>query len=328
MSSLLDQVEAKVVRAKRAFTRSRKIIIAARNDLESHQRWLDRHRAAWSEDVKRHQPLLNSNMPIRAFMRFAFGLPLLAPFVCLALFRRIGGSLAQALRLTLNEKLSDALQLSFAETRRVHTRHAQLQHRIRELDGPLITMKPVVLSIGMRGKRSPITIREAFRLVATVRSLEKGKVLISALGVITLFLIAAGAVRATMPGLPAEAPVPVSPNVSGSTQPAAALPATAPTVPPNVVRPALWPPLGFSVLEAALVPEPQQLSAPTPTSMMLITVPLAVAPTEPDATRTLVAEEAPAVKPKVKASLKRKLARQEPQQQLSWWQRLPWMRVR
>lgn len=77
MSSVFDQVEVEVARAKRDFTRSRNIIAAARDDLESHQRWMDDHRAAVAKAAKRHQS-----------KRLAVGLTLLQPLACIALFCR------------------------------------------------------------------------------------------------------------------------------------------------------------------------------------------------------------------------------------------------
>ena len=316
VSSLLDQVEAKVARAKRAFRRSRDIIVAARDELESHQRWLDRHRAACAEDVKRHHRLLNRKMAIRAFTRFAVGFILPVPF-----------ALAQALRLTLRERPSHASsQLSFAETARDYTRHPQLQHRIRGLDGQLCTMKPAVLRATpgrteMRGECSPIPDGAAFRAVG---SFLKGRVFVSALGVITVFLIAAGAVRATISSLPAEALVPAAPEVPGPPQHAAAASVTVPKAPGKAQRSA--PVSGFAVLAATSASEPLQLPAQTIANMMLITSPLALATAEPD-TKAPVAGESLASEPRVKTKSKRKLARQEPQQQLPWWQQLPWIRV-
>jgi len=324
VSSLLDQVEAKVARAKRAFRRSRNIIVAARDELESHQRWLDRHRAAWAEDVKRHHRLLNRQMAIKAFTRFAVGLILPVPF-----------ALVQALRLTLKERPSHApSQLSFAETARDYTRHPQLQHRICGLDGQLCTMKPAVLRptpgrTEMRGECSPIPDGASFRAVASLGSLLKGRVLVSALGVITVFLIAAGAVRPTISSLPAEAPVPAAPKVPGPPQHAAAVSVTVPKAPGKAQRsaPSPAPVSGFAVLAATSASEPLLLPAQTIANMMLITSPLALAPMEPETTTAPIAGEPLAAKPTVKAKPKRKLARREPQQ-LPWWQRLPWIRVR
>jgi hypothetical protein len=46
-----------------------------------------------------------------------------------------------------------------------------------------------------------------------------------------------------------------------------------------------------------------------------------------EATTALVVSEPPAAKPQIKAQTKRKLASQKPPE-LSWWQQLPWIRVR
>lgn len=328
MSSLLDQVEVKVARAKRAFTRSRNIVVAARDELDLHHRWLDRHRRAWAEGLKRQQRLLNRKPAIWAFKRLAIGLILFVPFVYIALYRRTSwilpflrdllsisliriGVLAHDLARSLKERLR------LVGTALDGTRHHELQDRISGLDGQLWNRKAVARSrVAPKGAR--------------IGSLVEGRGLASAVGVIIVTLVAAGAVRATIPGLPAEAPMPMAPKVTGSTRAAAALPATVPPAPAKVPRPAPSPApvAGFSVVVPTAVAEPLPMPAQTVASMMLITSPSVLAPPEPDATTALVAEESLPVKPKVKAKLKRKSARQEPQQQLFWWQRLPWLRVR
>jgi hypothetical protein len=320
VSSLLDQVEAKVARATRAFRRSRNIIVAARNELERHQRWLDRHHAAWAEDVNRQHRLINRKKAIRAFTRFAVGLILLVPF-----------ALAQALRLTLKDRPSHASsRSSFGETAFDDTGRPQFQHRIPGLDGQLCTMKPAVLRpapgrIEMRGECSPIPDGAALRAAAS-GSFLKCSVLVSALGVITVFLIAAGAVRATISELPAEAPMPAAPEVPAPSQRAAAVSVTMPKAPGKAHRSV--PVSGFAVLAATSASEPLQLPAQTIANMMLITSPLVLAMTEPDTTKAPVARESFPSELRVKTKSKRKLARQKPQQQLRWWQQLPWILVR
>jgi hypothetical protein len=63
-----------VARAKRAIRRSAQIILAARDDLESHQRWLNRHRAVWTEQVTSFRRCLKTTRAIRALTRSAVGL--------------------------------------------------------------------------------------------------------------------------------------------------------------------------------------------------------------------------------------------------------------
>ena len=318
MSSLLDQVEAKVARAKRAFRQSRGIIAAAGVELERHGRWLDRHRAAWAEEVKCHHRLLNRKLSIGACTRIAVGLILGAPF-----------ALAQAFRLPLRQRPSRAsAQLNFAETAPHRTRHAQFQHRIRGLDGQLCTMEPADLRptsgwIAMRGECSPIPDGEASRPVASFGSFLRSRALVSAFGGLTL-LIAVGVVGATRSNPSAEAPVLAALNGARPPQHAVAVPVTVPKPPGKTQR--STPTSGFAVLAATSTPELLVLPAQTIADMMLIARPLSLAPREPETTTAPVAEEPLVSKPARKSKPKR-LVKREPRQ-LPWWQRWSWIRVR
>ena len=146
----------------------------------------------------------------------------------------------------------------------------------------------------------------------------KGRMIISALGVMIFLLITAGAVRATMPALRFEVPLSVSPKVAP-----AALPATALTEPLKST-PSAPSVSGFSLIEETSVPKPQPLSAHSTLSMMLIVS--ITSPSKAEATTALIVSEPPAAKPRAKAQPKRKLARQK-SPELSWWQQLPWIRV-
>ena len=288
MSSLCDRVEAEVARAKRTFRQSRSIIAAARNELDSYGRW-DRHRVTWAEEAKRHRRLFN----LKAFSRFA-----VAPF-----------TLAQALRLSLKEGLSrTSSPLSFAET---------ASHFV-----------------------------------------------VFALGFITIFLVAAGASRATRSTPPAKAPVLAASKVPDPRE-AAAASVTVPMTPGTAKRPTSV--AGFAVHPTASTFDPLLLPAHTVADMILITSPLALAPMGPEtatapivedflatrpagkaktatapiaedplATRPAgkaktatapIAEDPLAPRPAAKAKPKRKLLGPEPQQ-LPWWQRWSWIRVR
>jgi hypothetical protein len=345
VSSLSDQVEVKVARAKRAFKRSTKILGTARGELQDHQRWLDNHRVAWSKEVERDRRLLKRKEVIWTCKRLALGMLLLPFFAFVALLRqtiwillflrdllaissaRIG-EFAHTLGRFLKEMLSRVLL-------RI-TGHHQLQARISRLDGHLWNRKvdsapPESSQTERTGENcSPVSTRSGrgLRELATLLSLVEGRVQAAALGTIMVTLVAAGAVRATIPGRP-EAPVLTAPAVLGFTRPATAVPAAAPIAPREVVKP---PPSstsvsGFSVLVGTAVPEPQSLSAQTIANMMLITSPLALAPVEPETATEPIAEETLVAKPAVKAKPKRKLVRREPQQ-LPWWQRWSWIRVR
>ena len=161
-----------------------------------------------------------------------------------------------------------------------------------------------------------------------------------ALGFITIFLVAAGASRATRSSPPAKAPVLAAPKVPDLRQ-AAAASVTVPKTPGRAKRPTSV--VGFAVHSTASTFDPLLLPAHTVADMMLITSPLALAPMGPETATAPIAENPlatkPAVKaktatapiagtrPAVKAKPKRKLPGPEPQQ-LPWWQRWSWIRVR
>jgi hypothetical protein len=306
VSSLEDQVERRVLRAKRAFRQSRKIITVSRDELESHRRWLDRHSAAWAEEVQRYGRLLNRKLAIRAFTRGAVGL-ILAPH----------RALAQPLRWTLNKRPSRASQLSFAETALDRPRRAQLQHSIRRLDG---TKVAVLRSTPGRFETGGECSSRA-RALEGLRALSKRTVLVSALGYIALFLLAAGAVRATIWAQPTEAPVLVARQVPYTPQPTAEPSVT------EVPKKAQKSPSGFSVLAAISSPRTLPTPAPTVADMMLITSPLALEPIESEPKTAPPALKPLASKPVVKAKPKRKFVTRE-RQQVPWWQQLPWIHVR
>jgi hypothetical protein len=149
----------------------------------------------------------------------------------------------------------------------------------------------------------------------------KGRTIISALGVMILLLIAAGAVRTTTPASQCEVPLSLAPKVAPEALPATALTEPLKSTPrsPSVA--------GFSLIQEVFVPEPQPLSAYSTLSMMLIASIMPPPPIKAEATTALVVSEPPAAKPPIKAQTKRKLASQKPPE-ISWWQHLPWIRVR
>jgi hypothetical protein len=315
VSSLSDQVEGRVVRANRVSRRSRQIIFAAIADLERHQRWLDRHRAAWAEDITRHHRLLKRKLVIGAFTRFTVEPILFVPV-----------ALARLLKLMLKAKFHASPALSFAETAIDTAKHPH-QVRIPGLDGQLCTMERArALQAEPRGERSPIPNGVAFRAIASLKG--PSRVSISALGVIAVLLIATGAVRATIASLPAEIPTSITHEVSEPTQQAAVLSAAALKGSVKAQRSAPAP--GFAVLGATFASEPLQLPPQTVANMVLITSPLAAAVSEPSTEHdgASVAKELLAAEPRMKPKPKRKVARHEPEQQLPWWQQFPWIRIR
>jgi hypothetical protein len=65
----LDQIESKIVRARRAAIRSKKIILAANDDLEAHRQWVERHRLAWADALESFQRSLRAKERVRAVAR-------------------------------------------------------------------------------------------------------------------------------------------------------------------------------------------------------------------------------------------------------------------
>lgn len=135
----MDQA-AKAIRARWASIRSRRAIATAHDDLESHQRWLDRHCAAWAENVRLCERRLNSRLRAEAIRRFAVGLFLIGPIACLAFLRRIG-----------------------RENRKKPGRH-----RIPGLDGALCTGQPVSSNVVSNTETGLLPVRLVVALFAAV----------------------------------------------------------------------------------------------------------------------------------------------------------------
>ena len=319
MSLISEQVEARIARAKRAFRQSGRIIDAAKDELESHTRWLDTHRAAWAEEVKRSFRFLDRKFAVRAFARFAADAILLLP---LALARALG-RMAKA----IPSGASPQPRLDETAPRFAH--RAALQLRIRGLDEPQATEETgspprARARIEMpRGWAPPQARRAASFALAALAHLSKLRVPVSALGIGALLLIAAGAVGATLSSPPAEAP---------------ALAAQSHAPPPHAApsfimvqksrketeRPA--PVRGFAVVATAPSFEAPRVPAQTVADLMAMTGPVPLAPIGPKAAAPL-AEKSLATKQAAKAKPKRKLAARPPQP-LPWWQQWSWMRLR
>ena len=197
VSLVSDQVDAEVIRAKRVLTESKNTILAARDDLERHQRWLER-------------------------------------------------LTAQPVSPTVSKRIEQPRQCG------------------------------------------SILSGETFRVIPTIGSLVKGRILLSTLGVFGIFLLATAVMWGTKSHVRDVPPVPVAPNMHGAPQSAFAGQTVAKT--PRRVG------------ELGLVASPVRGFKAPP-----------------------VAEDALPTKPKVKTKSKRKPPRDEPQ--LPWWQRPPHIAV-
>jgi hypothetical protein len=330
VSSLIDEVEAKVARARSDFSRSERVISSAREDLESHQRWLDHYRSAWTNELTLALRSLKQRQVSSTCKRLTLGLILVPSFVVFGIFRGAIWTL-----LCARDLLAGGLW-RFSNC-------ARLREHICKLGGSFRD-KRVADKQGQRFS-NPIGRSLALRVDATVPDLVHSRPFGWGLGVIVVALITASAVRATMPSMSAAVTERAAPKAPTSTQPAEMLSTTMPKTAPKILRPTPSTSFsGFRILRATSA-EPLSLPAMTVGEMMLIANPLDPAPTEtkattagPDAEEPLTAT--PKVKvekdvtrtPKLKPKPKRKLARQEPQQQQQqehpWWSRFPWLGAR
>ena len=331
MSRLPDQVEAKIARANRAFRLSSRIVAAARDDLDGHGEWLDRHRVTWAEEVKRQRRVLNRKLTTRALTRSVAGLVFAAPF---ALWR--------ALALKGNGGPSRVSRGPRRDEPANGSAHAPRHRIIRGLDGPLCTMKPARLrptkrEIESRKAPSPLKRNAVSPAHAGQQRESRRRRPVSVLGLIALCLIAAGAVRATLSSPTGEAPalaakkarpLPPPKKAQALLPPAAETSITVPKTPRPVKRPTAI--SGSVILARPSQFEPVQMPPRTVADMASISRPLALASPEPESAPIAekpVAAKPVVAKPAVKPKPKRKLARRQPQP-LPWWQQWSWIRVR
>ncbi len=318
MSRLSDQVEAKIARANRAFRLSSRIIGAAREELEIHGAWLDRHRATWAEEVKRHHRLLKRKLAMRALMRFVVGLVFAAPF-----------ALARALEARLKDIPTPASPQSRpAEATPESTRCDVLQRRISRLDEPLAVAEedaPHAAPDHDETSNGGSASREGAvsRAQAAPARFPTGRIAVSPVSVVILVLIAAGAVGAMLSGPPAEAPPLAAPKAPDPRPQAAASLTLAKTA--KVERPA--PLSGFAILPAASAPDALWLPPQTVADIMSMTRPLTLEPVISETAPASMAAEPLPSKQANKAKRKRTLVAREPEP-LPWWQEWSWIKLR
>jgi hypothetical protein len=311
VSRLSDQVEAKIARANRAFRVSNRIIAAARNDLESHDAWLDRHRASWAGEVKRHRRLLKRKLAARALLRFVVGLVFALPFV-----------IARSLQAKNKDSLAPAVRQGQSADPPL-TRHDALQHRIRTLgeQQSAASAGPALAAPRQHARRRKFSLRLdgiRSRVLAVLPNLVKPKRPVPVLGSAALLLIALGAVRGMISTAPADAPGPELRETFVLPPKAAKASITVAKAPPPVS--------GITLVVNPPPSQTLQLPARTVADMMAITHPLALAPAAKVAATT-AAEEPPMPLPTAKPKRKRKAASREPAP-IPWWQQWSWIRLR
>ncbi len=97
MSDRLDIVrliDSKVTATRRTVARSKQLAEAAKDDLTTHDEWLERHRRRAQEDSERHERRLGRRRRVEGCKRFALWLLLLVPSACAAMFRASCSGLA------------------------------------------------------------------------------------------------------------------------------------------------------------------------------------------------------------------------------------------
>ncbi len=322
MSRLSEQVEAKIVRANRAFRMSGRAIAAAHRELESHGAWLDRHRVTWAEEVKRHHRLLKRYLAMRTVMRLAAGLVFAAP---LALARALGARL----------KLHSSPQPRAPWEEPPFTRHIALQLRIRRLDERATPMKADASRLGLEQvgtskESSPLAEGKASLTAAPNARSHTGRVSVSSVAALALLVVATGVLRVVFSSSSSEEFVVTAREVPEAGPHAAAAILTV-AKPVTAATPAEQqdPASGFAVLETA--PSIDAPQAPPETIADMVVMAMA----EPVSSPPVAAEAAPAptaaqpLPPRqaVKTKPKRKLAARVPESP-PWWQQWSWIRLR
>ena len=97
MSDRLDIVrliDSKVTATRRTVARSKQLAEAAKDDLTTHEEWLEHHRQHARQDLEQHQRRLSRRRRVEACKRSALWLLLLVPSACVAVFRAAGAGLA------------------------------------------------------------------------------------------------------------------------------------------------------------------------------------------------------------------------------------------
>jgi hypothetical protein len=80
-------IDSKVTATQRTVARSKQLADAAKDDLTTHEEWLERHCRRAQEDSERYQRRLGRRRRVEGCKRFALWLLLLVPSACAATFR-------------------------------------------------------------------------------------------------------------------------------------------------------------------------------------------------------------------------------------------------
>jgi hypothetical protein len=311
----MDRVGAKALRAKWTSIRSRQAIADAHDDLESHQRWLDQHRAAWVQDVKLCERKLKRRLRTQALKRLALTLFLIAPITCLALLRlmsrllpsvraRLFRSVArlQMLAGLTYKRLVSHLSSARATKKRNKTHD---QHRIEGLDGPLCTGQPASARLVVNSEASLLPVR---LIVASFAAVIVG------------FLAAAATSDSSEDfGEP-------SPDFAGPAASARAASAAASNQTKDAERLAPEPISGFALVAAAPAGPRVSPARATIDEIISLTQPWPNTLDQPATTVEVLNVTLPTRKPRIKSRVKSKRKPEKQKHKLTLWEQLPWGR--
>jgi hypothetical protein len=314
----VNQVGAKVLCAKWASIRSRHAIAAAHDDLESHQLWLDRHRATWDEEAKLYESRLNRESRAQGFTRLAFGLLLIGPITFLALLRLTAGLLPNVrdlfvssvswlhalVRLTRKHVRSHLSWWSSTQATRNHNKSPHCG-RIAGLDGPLCTGQPASSSSDV--------------VPESETGLLKVRLVVALFGAVIIGFLAAAQTSDTH-----EEPVERPPNVLEHSGPTTSLPPAASNQSREVERSAPDTISGFAVVPSAPAAQRVSLAEATITEIISLTRPLPNTLEQPDA--IIEAEVTIPIRKPIVKRVKSKPSPTKQKHQLTLWERLPWLR--
>lgn len=86
-------IDARVTASRRTVVRSKQLADAAKDDLKTHEEWLEHHREQAREDLERHQRRLKRRHRLQNCKRFAISAALFLPRLCVAAYRGVASSL-------------------------------------------------------------------------------------------------------------------------------------------------------------------------------------------------------------------------------------------
>jgi hypothetical protein len=86
-------IDARVTASRRTVVRSKQLADAAKDDLKTHEEWLQHHREQAREDLERHERRLKRCHRLQNCKRFALSAALFLPRLCVAAYRGVASSL-------------------------------------------------------------------------------------------------------------------------------------------------------------------------------------------------------------------------------------------